>query len=175
MTDSYCGVKYWKYDWFILWCQVLEVWLIHFVVSSIGSMTDSYSFYIFFRNTASHQTCHKWYCRVLEEVLYFLWEIQNWAWSPRFLIGWDIFNFFSITFACEVARFARNVPIGITKKLLFVTIYFEIQDGCPGLWLAVNFSTCSLELLNSKSIDLPEIFLCRFLRSGVTFSEIFEI
>lgn len=61
-----------------------------------------------------HQTCHN--CSRCSEEVYLFEAIRYSRWLPMHLIGWNNFNV-SRTTACEVARFVRNVLLGVFKKL----------------------------------------------------------
>ena len=68
------------------------------------------------------------------------WADRKTRWPPWPLIGWDIFNFSSVTL--QEARSQCPLP-----SLCF-SDRSEKQDGCHGLWLAETFFTSSLTPLN---------------------------
>lgn len=69
----------------------------------------------------------------------------------------------------EATKLTTIIPLVVLKKCCILLKRLEIQDGCPGLWLAKIFLTSSLELVHVKSADLPELFFQRTSRSIVVF------
>ena len=101
-----------------------------------------------------HQSCHN--CSRCSEEVYLFETIRYSRWLPMPLIGWNNFNV-SRTTACEVARFVRNVLLGVFKK------FFRQNDSkSHRASLSCDWQTF---FSKAKSPDLPKMFLYGFWRS----------
>ena len=78
----------------------------------------------------------------------FFRPIGKTRWSPRTLIGWDIFDFLLWNRGTEFNKTWQKARSQHPLPSLCFSGRSEKQDGHPGLWLAETFSTSSLKLLN---------------------------
>ena len=82
-------------------------------------------------------------------MLLFVGTIQNSRRPPWPLIGRDILESFSRTFACQVNRLARNIPYGVVG----LRNELKYQNSAPAYdWLRHDL------LLRNNPSDLPEMF-----------------
>jgi len=82
---------------------------------------------------------------VTNKCVTFKW-IRNPICPPFPLICWHILYFFSRTASGIYYNLVINVPYRVTNKCYYFLRGSEIQNGCPGLWLADTFSTSFQEL-----------------------------
>ena len=101
----------------------------------------------------SHHICQKYSSQDSEKVLLFVETIQNSRRPPWPLIGRDILESFSRTFACQVNRACQKYSLWCCWS----SERIEIPELYPGLWLAETWFT-SPEQLRINSSDLPEMF-----------------
>ena len=121
---------------------------------------------LLYRHTHTHT--HIYMCNIYVEVWVML-MIENWRWLPLSLISQSIIDFFFSTIACELAKLARNDPLGVLKKCGFISYWFKIQHGRLCLWLEKALLTSFSKQLHMKSPSLTEMFIYRFWKSIVTF------
>jgi hypothetical protein len=100
-----------------------------------------------------------------EKVL-FVGTIQNSRRPPWPLIGRDILESFSRTFACHVNRLARNIPYGVVG----LRNELKYQNSAPAYdWLRHDL------LLRNNPSDLPEMGCRISLKRNNTSSCLLEI
>ena len=69
-------------------------------------------------------------------------------WLSWPLIGWDIFDFSSETTKRNSTKLDRKQDLNVPLPSLYFSSQPQKQDGYPGFWLAVTFSTSPLKPLN---------------------------
>ena len=79
--------------------------------------------------------------------------IGNPRWPPWPLIGWNIFRLLLRNRSMDFDETWQEASPQHTQSSLCFSCQSEIQDGCPGLWLAETFFDCfsaSLEWISTK-------------------------
>ena len=84
----------------------------------------------------------------------FFGPIGKTRWPPWPLISWDIFDFSSETTERNSTKLDRKQDINVLYQVCVFSGRSEKQDGLPGLWFAVIFSTFPLKLLNGIEQNL---------------------